>query len=222
MVITALHSADGLLRGDDRLAHGTNPLRHLALVVALMVGFGLIYGGVMGSYGGGRPLQMLYSAVKVPLLLSATFVLSLPSFFVLNTLLGLRDDFGRAIRALIATQAGLTIILASFAPFTALWYVSVADYDGAKMFNLLMFGVASITAQLMLRRFYQPLIARDRRHRLLMRIWLVIYAFVGVQMGWVLRPFIGNPNDPTRFFRTEAWGNAYLEVIDSLGRVLGL
>lgn len=220
-MIGVLHSADDLLRGRDRFVRGMNPLRHLTLVVALMVGFGLIYGGVMGSYGGGRLLQMFYSAVKVPLLLGATFALSLPSFFVLNTLMGLRDDFGQAVRALIATQAGLTIILASFAPFTALWYVSVGDYDSAKMFNLLMFGVASITAQLMLRRFYQPLIQRDRRHRLLMCIWLVIYAFVGIQMGWVLRPFIGSPHDPTRFFRSEAWGNAYLEVFDSLGRALG-
>ena len=34
-----------------------------------------------------------------------------PSFFVINTLLGLRDDFGRVVRALMATQAGLTVIL---------------------------------------------------------------------------------------------------------------
>ena len=27
----------------------------------------------------------------------------------------------------------------------------------------------------------------------MLRTWLVIYVFVGIQMGWVLRPFIGDP-----------------------------
>jgi len=34
-------------------------------------------------------------------------------------------------------------------------------------------------------------------------------------MGWVLRPFIGDPTQPTRFFRVEAWGNAY-EIVAKL------
>jgi hypothetical protein len=33
------------------------------------------------------------------------------------------------------------------------------------------------------------------------RIWLVIYAVVGAQMGWILRPFIGNPEEPFAWFR---------------------
>jgi hypothetical protein len=54
--------------------------------------------------------------------------------------------------------------------------------------------------------------ARNRRHRVLLRTWLVVYAFVGIQMGWVLRPFVGAPGMPVQFFREEAWGNAYVIV----------
>jgi hypothetical protein len=57
------------------------------------------------------------------------------------------------------------------------------------------------------------LIARSKRHRTMLRVWLLIYAFVGIQMGWVLRPFIGHPDAPVQFFRYRAWGNAYIEVI---------
>src|SRR5438067_10710947 len=189
------------------------PLRQLLLLIAM---FGLLYGGAMGSYGGvfgDRWNQVIYSAVKVPFLLIATFLLSLPSFFVISTLLGLRDDFAHSLRVLIATQAALTIILASFAPFTALWYLSSTDYQAAVLFNALMFGISSIAAQLLLRRFYAPLIARNPRHRLLVRAWLIVYAFVGIQMGWLLRPFIGDPLQPSHFFREHAWGNAYEVVI---------
>ena len=224
---TFLARADDLLRGgpwasgaDSAPGRQARLLLHLLAFVVL---FGVFYGAVMGAFGGvrgGRALQLLYSGVKVPLLLLVTFALSLPSFFVLNTILGVRPDFGQALRALIATQAALTIILASLAPFTALWYASSGHYQAAILFNALMFAVASVGAQLLLRRWYQPLIARNNRHRLLLRAWLVVYAFVGIQMAWILRPFVGEPTMATRFFRDEAWGNAYVEVARIIVRAL--
>ena len=51
----------------------------------LVLGCGLAYGSVMGSFGG-RIEQVAFSAIKVPLLLLATLMLSLPSYFVLNTM----------------------------------------------------------------------------------------------------------------------------------------
>jgi hypothetical protein len=182
---------------------------------------GMAYGAVMGSYGE-RGLQAVYSAVKVPLLLAATVGLSLPSFFVLNSLRGLRSDFGAAVRAVVVSQAAVTVVLLSLAPVTAFWYVSSTDYRTAILFNALMFGVASIAAQLPLRRAYRPLIERDPRHRVMVRVWLVLYAFVGIQMGWVLRPFIGDPVQRVQFFRSGAWDNAYEVVARMAWEVLGL
>ena len=45
--------------------------------------------------------------------------------------------------------------------------------------------------------------------------WLAIYIFVGIQMAWTLRPFIGDPGLPVQFFREHSWGNAY-EVVAQL------
>jgi hypothetical protein len=185
----------------------------------LVLGCGLAYGGVMGAFDA-RPWQVAFSAIKVPLLLMATLLLSLPSYFVLNTLLGVREDFEEAWRAVIASQAGLTIILLALAPLTAFWYASSSNYRAAIFFNALMFAVASLGAQVMLRRAYRPLIERDPKHRWLLRIWLVLYAFVGIQMGWNLRPFIGSPDQPVRFFREGAWENAYVIVARMLWEAL--
>ena len=33
------------------------------------------------------------------------------------------------------------------------------------------------------------------------KLWVIVFALVGAQMGWVLRPFIGNPNLPFTWFR---------------------
>ncbi|WP_224364687.1 hypothetical protein [Hyalangium versicolor] len=219
-----------LLQADDLLRTGTPTSRHseapgVRLLLTLIVLFGAGYGAAMGSYGGdagfggARPLQMLYAAVKVPLLLLATFGLSLPSYFVINSLLGLREDLGVAVRALLATQACLTVVLCALSPFTLFWYVSYQGYEEATLFNALTFAAASSSGQMLLRRLYQPLIARDARHRALLRLWLVIYAFVGIQMGWLLRPFIGIPGMPTRFFREDTWSNAYVFVAGRIWEV---
>ena len=215
--------ADQLLRGGGWAVRSQRPWPVLTQLALFIIVFGMAYGAVMGSFGGigdDRAWQAFYSALKVPLLLLATFLISLPSFFVLNTVFGLRDDFAQALRALVATQAGLAIVLASLAPFTAFWYVSSANYRVAVLFNGMMFAIASFTAQWLARRFYQPLIARSIKHRWLLWTWIVIYAFVGIQMGWVLRPFIGDPALGVQFFREESWSNAYVVVVRSIWLVI--
>jgi hypothetical protein len=154
-----MNSLAGFFQFSDLVLRGQRPAArpgegiHLpllgSLILALLV-YGMFYGGVMGTYGGfagARMWQVVYSGVKVPLLLIVTFLLSLPSFFVLNTLVGLRHDFPRVLGALVATQAGLTVILSALAPFTAFWYVSGSGYQAAILFNGVMFGVASFGAQ---------------------------------------------------------------------------
>ena len=207
--------ADDILRRARWTTQSPRPCAALGALVAYICVCGFFYGGVMGTFDGvlgDRGWQVLYSAVKVPLLLLATFTISLPSFFVLNTLFGLRRDLGEAIRALVATQAGVAIVLASLAPLTALWYVSSDDYQAAILFNAAMFGIASLAAQWLLRGYYRPLIARNPKHRRLLWAWIVVYTFVGIQMGWLLRPFVGSPNSPVGFFRADTWGNAYVIV----------
>jgi hypothetical protein len=184
--------------------------------IAILIAAGCWYGAVMGAYNGfrlPRLAQMACSAAKVPLLLLATFWLTVPSFFVVNTLLGLRNDFAESLKKLAAAQATLTIVLASLSPLTALWYVSVADYHDAIIFNTVVFAIASFAAQWSLRRDYRPLIRRNPRHAWMLRTWLAIYSFVGIQMGWILRPFIGNASLPTTFFRRDAFTNAYVFVV---------
>ena len=74
-----LRRADLLLRADPQFIRGGSPTRRTAVVLMILILFGLLYGAAMGSFGGvqgGRAWQILYSAVKVPVLLEATFVLS--------------------------------------------------------------------------------------------------------------------------------------------------
>jgi hypothetical protein len=205
-------SPESILGLPDRLVLVLRAPPAMAQLVSLIVIFGGIYGAVMGAPAGWT--QVLYSAIKVPILLGVTFALSVPSYFLLNSLAGLRNDFDQAIRAIAASQAGLAITLASLSPFTALWYFSCTNYNTDILFNGLMFAIATAAGQALVRRFYRPLIQRNPRHRLLRNVWMFVYSFVAIQMAWVLRPFVGNPRMPTHFFRHDAWGNAYVFLFD--------
>jgi hypothetical protein len=207
-------AADDVLRRAPWVTQQLDSRRAIVRLVAFLVVFGLLYGAVMGSFRAlaVQPqwlLQIIYSAVKVPLLLTATFVISLPSFYVLNALLGLGRDFAPAVRALIAAQTGLAIVLSSLAPLTLLWYASSAQYNYALLFNGAMFAVASFAAQWLVRGYYRPLIARNRRHGWLLWSWLFVYTAVAIQMAWLLRPFIGSPGRSVQFLRDNPWDNAY-------------
>lgn len=213
-----VRSAHALLRS-RRPEHTLRaiPAVHV-LALLLLSAFG--YGVVMGLFGL-RPVQALYSGLKTPILLTASTVVCLPNLFVLNTLLGLRDDFGTVLRGLVNAQLTLALALASFAPFTALAYASSSDYTFAVFWNGLMFLAASLIAHARLGRTYEHLIAKNRQHLLVKRAWLALHVFVTIQLAWMLRPFIGDPRIEVRFFREGIWDNAYVVVWNDVCAVFG-
>lgn len=211
----ALIQTDNFLRGVGPFAPTHMAARPAWWLPAMILVFGPLYGGVMGSYGFDSPerlLMVLYSAAKVPLLLAVTSLLCLPGFFVLNTILGLRDDFHEAIQAVLAGQAGLSIALTSLAPLTRFWYFSTDSYRSALLFNAAIFTAATLAGQIVMFRYYRVLIQRRARHAITLAAWLAFYAFVGIQMGWLLRPFIGSPGMRVTFLRDEPFSNAYVVV----------
>jgi len=215
--VNVVAAADTLLRSrePDRLVASLKTW-HLLL---LLVGGAFAYGIVMGAFAL-RPLQMLYSGLKAPLLLTVSSLICLPNFFVVNTLLGLRDDFAVVMRGLIGTQLTMSIVLASLAPFTAVAYLSSSDYHFTIVWNGGMFLVAAVASHVQLGRVYAPLIEVRPRHRIAKAAWLTLYIFVTIQLAWMLRPFVGAPGLETTFFRQGVWDNAYVVVIQDVWTLL--
>jgi hypothetical protein len=210
VAMRAFASIDDVLRATSSARIYSSTGRALRIVTMAVVA-GACYGAVMGAFEL-RPMQMLISATKVPMLLGVTFMISLPSFFVFNTIFGLRGEFGVTFTALLTSQATLLIALASLCPLTALCYCSTNDYNLAVLFNGGMFALATIAGQITLRKAYRMLIALHPRHRTMLRLWMLTYCFVGIQMAWVLRPFVGSPREEPHFFREGDWSNAYVFV----------
>ena len=54
----------------------------------------------------------------------------------------------------------------------------------------------------------------------LLKFWLVLYALVGSQLGWTLRPFFGAPGETFQLFRAIE-GNFYSTVFRTFWTLLG-
>jgi len=47
------------------------------------------------------------------------------------------------------------------------------------------------------------------------RIWVITFGLVGAQMGWILRPFVGDPNLKFAWFRPRA-SNFFIDVVEKI------
>jgi hypothetical protein len=54
----------------------------------------------------------------------------------------------------------------------------------------------------------------------LLYIWILLFGFVGTQLGWTLRPFFGSPGAPFQLFRNLN-GTFYGDIISTIGSLLG-
>jgi len=231
-----LSELDRLLRGEftrpDELRTGrvALPVRRLVLACLLL---GAFYGLCMGMYSatGGRDdswKYLLASALKVPLLFLLTLVVTFPSLYVFAALADSRLRLRDTLRLLVAAIAVNLGVLASFGPVTAFFTVSTDSYAFMIFLNVLFFALAGAVGLSFLNRAVgavftsaapgtagEPRSEDSRRARRIFRVWLVIYVIVGAQMGWILRPFIGNPHLPFQAFRSR-WSN----VFEFLARLL--
>src|SRR5689334_19593858 len=109
LMIQWIHQLDNLLRGDatriDQLRDGElrAPIVGLAVVIDVL---GLIYGACMGVFsltrsGSNAAMQIPASMLKVPALFLLTLIITFPSLYVFNALMGSRLRFVATLRLLV-------------------------------------------------------------------------------------------------------------------------
>src|SRR5271163_4360015 len=117
---------DSILRGQathpSRLQQGELNLQARGLLAMLTL-LGMSYGFCMSWYAVLRDdpqyMQVVASMIKVPLLFFLTLLVTFPSLYVFNALIGSRLSFGSMLQLLMGSQAVLLAVLASFGPIVA-------------------------------------------------------------------------------------------------------
>jgi hypothetical protein len=192
--------------------------RRFALHVAcIVVGAGL-YGAAMGWWR--DPQQALYVAVKLPLILLLTALGNALLNAMLAPLLGLNLPLRQTFSAILMSFAIASAILGAFSPLAAflVWNTpplsaaaaAAPDYSVLKLAHVAAITVAGHAGNV---RLFQLLVQLGGSRAVARRVllaWLAGNLFLGSQLAWILRPFIGSPSLPVEFFRETALrGNFY-------------
>jgi hypothetical protein len=150
-----IRSLDRILKGEatrpEALRAGSIdiPLGGLSFVLLLL---GVFYGLCMGAFAiitrWGTPKALMgweqaaASAVKVPLLFFLTLVVTLPSLYVFNALVGSRLKFAAVLRLLVAALAVMLALQASFGTIVVFFSVSTTSYAFMVLLNVVLFAVS--------------------------------------------------------------------------------
>ena len=81
-------------------------------------------------------MQVVASMVKVPALFFLTLLVTLPSLYVFNALVGSRLTLAAVVKLLLATLGVIVAVLASLGPIVAFFSVSTTSYPFILLFNV--------------------------------------------------------------------------------------
>jgi len=186
------------------------------------IAFFALYGAVMGSTH--SLWQALSSAVKLPLLFLATLVVCSPTLYFFNLIFGSNQSLAQNFTLILTAITVTAVLLLSFAPILLFFLLTTSNYQFFKLLNVGVFTITGIVGVVFLSQGMRIVSASGtegaRARRNVVRLWILIYAFVGSQMAWTLRPFIGAPSMQFELFR-QLGGNFYANIFASIGEILG-
>jgi hypothetical protein len=182
-----------------------------------------LYGGVMGASN--SVPQVLTSAVKLPGLFLVTLLICAPSLYFFNILFGSKQSILQNIALMLTAITTTSVLLVSLAPVTLFFLSTTSGYQFFKLLNVAIFAIAGAMGLVFLKQGFEHSVDADNdegrgARRLLFVLWIFLYAFVGTQMAWTLRPFFGAPDIPFTLFR-QVGGNFYTNVIESFSDMFG-
>ena len=192
-------------------------LGYSALTVTALAGF---FGLVAGAYSG--PAQAISAGIKLPFLFFATFAVCFPAFYVVQALVGSRLQLAQLVVLVFGALALTSILLAAFVPITVFFLVTGANYYFQHLLNIIIAGIAGVFGMYALHDGLSLVCERrgvyPRKALTIMRAWALLFAFVGVQLAWNLRPFLGDRNQPFRVLG-DYQGNFYAAVIYAVNQL---
>jgi hypothetical protein len=187
------------------------------------------YGAVLGASN--SFLQALSSAVKLPVMFLVTIAICMPTLYLFNLVFGARLSIKQAVALVLVAVSVISALSLAFAPISLFFLVTAPDYEFYKLLNVVILaltGVVGLTVLLDGMRSLnkhavpastppgaQPGPQEPRVNMTLLRIWVLLFGFVGTQLAWTLRPFLGSPSEKFQVFRALE-GNFYVNIVETV------
>lgn len=221
-----------LLRGDvERISGWTSgwDTRRTALQIGVIIIGAGCYGAAMGWWR--DPQQALFTAIKFPLIILLTTLGNGIINGMLAPLLGLNIPFRQSFAAVIMSFTVAAAVLGASSPVIAflVWNAppitstpsAGVTYNFILSAHVLVIALAGTTGNARLFQLLHRLGNSRQIARQVLVAWLAGNLFLGSQLSWILRPFVGSPGLPVEFLRPNAFhGNFYETVFYAATHIL--
>ena len=191
----------------------------LSQVLVISV-FAFIYGMIMGSYH--SVLQSVVSGLKVIVLFLGVIAICFPSFFVIQQVLGSKMNFRQMILIILSGFVLTTAIALSFSPVIIFFQITGGNYHFIQLLHVAIFVFSGFFGMRLmidaLKFACEKKAVYPQIGVMVFRIWIIILAFVGIQLAWNLRPFVCDKNEEFKLFRKYE-GNFYTAIAYSVKQI---
>jgi len=190
------------------------------ITVVLCAIYGLTMGATAWTGAWQRGLaQMTAATIKLPLLYMLSLAVCFPVLYIVLVLMGSKLSFGQGLALILMALAFNSLLLASCAPIALFFAFTGASYHFIKLLHVVICAFSGLWAMTALLHGLRLMCEKSDLYPLkalrILQIWAFIFGFVGTQMAWSLRPFIGEPNMKFTIFRQQQ-GNFYQAVGQSV------
>jgi hypothetical protein len=196
---------------------GIKNLNRLILLLSML----FLYGLVMGAYHSFS--QAAVSGVKVAVLFALALLICFPAFFIIQYILGSRLRLSQMISIILSGFVLMAAIMLSFVPIVIIFLLTGSNYYFLHLLHIAIFIFAGLfgmnTIIQALKYSCEKKNIYPRTGVVVFRFWVVILAFVGIQLAWNFRPFLGVRGEPFMLFGQRE-GNFYAAVLDSARQLI--
>ena len=224
MVVPYWRQVKVVLRGEPaRVARWTQELeasRIWSWLIVAVLGSGM-FGAAMGWWR--APEQAVYTAIKFPVVVLVTMMGNAVLNAMLAPLLGVNIGLRQSLLAVMMSFAIAAAIMGATSPLLAFFIWNTppledqADSGGVHAAILLMIvamvAFAGVVANLRLFQLLREISGSNASAKRVLLAWLAGNLFLGSQMSWILRPFIGSPGLPVQFLRDEPMKGSFFEAV---------
>jgi len=190
------------------------------ITVVLCALYGLTMGATAWTGTWQRGLaQMTATTIKLPLLYLLSLTVCFPVLYIVLVLMGSKLRFGQGLALILMALAFNSVLLVSCAPIALFFTFTGASYHFIKLLHVVICAFSGLWAMTALLHGLRLMCEKSDLYPLkalrILQIWALIFGFVGTQMAWSLRPFVGEPNMKFTIFRQQE-GNFYQAVGQSV------
>lgn len=186
-----------------------------------LVFLSVLSGVGLGMFAGKwQPMQLVATSVKMPLMALGTLGVTWLGLVIAGRMFG----FVQSSVALFRTWFGVLLFVffcdVAFLPITVFFALVQTDHDIVFGVNILCWGMATLFG---INRFHHILRSREpgnRFHVQYILLSLVLMGFVGLQLAWMLRPWVSRisyADEAIPFVRSQGQ-NVYIEIMKTFVR----